>query len=54
MTGEFRSSVKHTKADRRRTMENVECPECGSLNCKQRIFEIKCYDCGVVIEGDDD
>lgn len=44
--------ARSSKSNDRRTMTSVECPECGSMNCKQRIFDIKCYDCGVVIEGD--
>ena len=30
--------------------KRTECPECQSMNCKQRRFDIKCYECGVIIE----
>ena len=30
----------------------TECPECQSMNCKQRRFDIKCYNCGVIIQND--
>ncbi len=28
--------------------KSVICEECKSDNCKQRTFDIKCYNCGVV------
>ncbi len=30
----------------------VMCPECKSMNCKQRTFNIKCYNCGVIIDNE--
>ncbi len=33
-------------------MKSIECPECQSMNCKQRRFNIKCYECGVIIEDE--
>ena len=52
-------SVKHrpgkanqSRADTKIKNKATECPECQSMNCKQRRFDIKCYNCGVVIEDD--
>lgn len=46
---------KSSKASQLRANSGIknkatECPECQSMNCKQRRFNIKCYDCGVIIE----
>lgn len=43
-----------SRSNARKSNERIECPECGSWNCKQRVFNIKCYDCGVIIEESPD
>ena len=52
-------TIRHrgAKAGQLRTNTKIknkatECPECQSMNCKQRRFDIKCYNCGVVIDDE--
>ncbi len=53
-----KSKVKHgarkisIQQGERATRENIECTECGSWNCKQGRFVIKCYDCGLMVDCD--
>ena len=46
------SKASQSRTNSKIKNKSTECPECQSMNCKHRRFDIKCYNCGVVIEDE--
>ena len=41
-------------ADRRKGNPSTTCEECGSSNCKKRMQDVKCYNCGLIVKEEEE
>ncbi len=42
------------RANNRKGSPFTFCEECGSSNCKKRMQDVKCYNCGLIVKEEEE